>query len=116
MLQTERYPTTPTPPPPHGYCGYSISKGWYRFEGAAGTRLPTSCTPDYRCGTSATSWLTNGHPSVADGRVSKRVCFSYNGDCYYYRCVNIIIRNCGSYYVYELDRTPSCSYRYCGTD
>ncbi|XP_073252205.1 uncharacterized protein [Porites lutea] len=99
-----------------GFCDRSIIHGWYRFEGAAGTRLPTSCTPGNRCGTHATSWLTNGHPSVADGRVRKRVCFSLNGDCYYYRCVNIIIRNCGSYYVYELVRTPGCHYRYCGTD
>lgn len=100
----------------HGYCDYTISKGWYRFEGAAGTRLPTSCTPDNRCGTHATGWLSNGHPSVADGRVSRQVCFSYGGTCYFGGCKNIRVRNCGSFYVYELVGTPSCHYRYCGTD
>ncbi|KAM7431721.1 Immunoglobulin superfamily DCC subclass member 3 [Porites harrisoni] len=29
----------------HGYCDNSITEGWYRFEGAAGTRMPTSCMP-----------------------------------------------------------------------
>lgn len=101
----------------HGYCDNSITKGWYRFEGAAGTRLPTSCTPSgNRCGTHATSWLTNGHPSVADGRVSKQVCFSYGGNCCYAQTKNITVRNCGNYYVYELVPIGSCSYRYCGTD
>ena len=98
------------------YCDRSLTKRWYRFEGAAGSRMPTSCTPGNRCGTHATSWLTNGHPSVADGRMSKRICFSYSGSCCYALTRNINVRNCGNYYVYELTPTGSCSYRYCGTD
>ena len=101
----------------HGYCDESLTKRWYRFEGAAGSRLPSSCTPSgNRCGTHATSWLTNGHPSVADGRVSKRICFSYGGSCCYSATKNIYVRNCGNYYVYELVPIGGCSYRYCGTD
>ena len=52
-------------------------KGWYRFQGAAGTRMPTSCTPKHRCSTGATGWLNGSHPTVADGKVSRQVCFSY---------------------------------------
>ena len=78
--------------------------------------MPTSCTPDWRCGTHATSWLTNGHPSVADGRVSKQVCFSHAGNCCYGNTRNINVRNCGNYYVYELVPLNGCYYRYCGTD
>ena len=100
----------------HGYDDYTISKGWYRFEGAAGTRLPTWCTPGNRCGTSATSWLSNGHPSVADGRVSRQVCFSLAGNCYFGGCKSIRVRNCSSFYVYELVGTLHRGYRYCGTD
>ena len=77
--------------------------------------MPTSCTPGNRCGTHATSWLKNGHPSVADGRVRKQVCFSYSGSCCY-GSTNINVRNCGNYYVYELVPIGACSYRYCGTD
>ena len=101
----------------HGYCDGSITKGWYRFEGAAGSRMPSLCTPDWRCGSAATSWLTNGHPSVADGRgVSKRVCFSHAGKCCYSGTKNIYVRNCWNYYVYELVPIGGCDYRYCGTD
>ena len=100
----------------HAYCDWGITKRWYRFEGAAGSRMPTSCTPGNRCGTHATSWLTNGHPRVADGRMSKRICFSYSGSCCYALTRNINVRNCGNYYVYELTPTGSCYYRYCGTD
>ena len=100
----------------HGYCDSSISQRWYRFEGAAGTRMPTSCTPGVRCSTHATSWLTNGHPSVADGEVTRRVCFSYSGYCCYSSISSIKVRNCGSYYVYYLIPIGACYYRYCGTD
>lgn len=101
----------------HGYCDNSITEGWYRFEGAAGTRMPTSCIDQKNtCGTHATSWLTNGHPRVADGRVMKPVCFSYSGQCCYSGIKHINVTNCGSYYVYQLVRPANCYYRYCGTD
>ena len=43
-----------------------IGPGWYRFEGAAGKRMATSCTPA-KIGVipRATSWL-NGHASYSD--------------------------------------------------
>lgn len=102
----------------HGYCDNSITEGWYRFEAAAGTRMPTSCMPSgNRCGTHVIGWLTNGHPRVADGRVKKQVCFSYNGQCCFSNfSKNIYVTNCGSYYVYQLVRPGNCYYRYCGTD
>ena len=97
------------------YCDKGIGPGWFRFEGSAGTRMPTSCPPIFRCGTCATGWMNGGHPAVADGQVSRQVCFHYSGNC----CVsstNIKVRNCGSYYVYYLSGTPYCYLRYCGTD
>ena len=45
-------------------------KGWYRLEGAAGTRMPTSCPPKHRCNTDASGWLNSTHPIVADGQVN----------------------------------------------
>ena len=101
-----------------GYnCDSGIGPGWFRFEGSAGTRMPTSCPPEYRCNTYATGWLNGGHPTVADGQVSRTVCFHWNGKCCDWS-TNIKVRNCGSYYVYYLSGTPggSCSLRYCGTN
>jgi len=96
-------------------CDRDIGPGWYRFEGAAGTRMATSCTPQDRCNTRATSWLNGQHPTVAEGQVSRQVCFHYGANCCGWT-TNIKVRNCGSYYVYHLDGVPACNARYCGTD
>ena len=89
--------------------------GWYRFQGAAGTRMPTSCPPEHRCNTYATGWLNGGHPTVADGKVTRQVCFHYFSKCCW-QSTNIEVRNCGSFYVYRFSGTPHCELRYCGTD
>ena len=46
----------PTPLPP---------EGWYRFVGAAGTKM-----------TDWSGWLGGSHPTVEDGEVPRMVCFS----------------------------------------
>ena len=96
-------------------CDNGIGPGWFRFKGSAGTRMPTSCTPAQRCSTDATGWLKGGHPTVADGQVSRRVCFHYWPNCCHWE-TDIFVRNCSSYYVYYLSGTPNCNLRYCGTD
>ncbi|CAH3179782.1 unnamed protein product, partial [Porites lobata] len=99
------------------YCDSGIGPGWFRFEGSAGTRMPTSCPPTRRCNTAATGWMNGAHPTVGDGQVTRTVCFHYYGNCCYWS-TNIKVRNCGSYYVYYLSGTPSghCHLRYCGTN
>ena len=99
-----------------GYCDNGIGPGWFRFEGSAGTRMPTACPPYNRCGTSATGWMNGGHPTVADGQVTRTVCFQWGSCCNW--STNIKVRNCGSYYVYYLSGTPGghCDLRYCGTN
>ena len=96
-------------------CDDHLGPGWFRFQGAAGTRMPTSCPSTYRCNTLITSWLNGGHPTVADGQVTRQVCFHW-----YLKCCNwsrsIQVRNCGSFYVYYFNGTPDCKARYCSTD
>ena len=97
-----------------GYqCDNNLQFGWYRFRGAAGTQMPTSCVVRYRCGMNAPGWLNGAHPSVADGIVHATVCFSYYYGCCQWRR-SIRVRNCGGFYVYELGPTPHCNLRYCG--
>ena len=89
--------------------------GWYRFEGAAGTRMPTSCPPIRRCNTHASGWLNGAHPTVADGQVTRTVCFHWGSNCCNWsRSVKVI--NCSDYYVYYITGTPTCSLRYCSTN
>lgn len=94
-------------------CDKSLTRGWYRFTGEAGDKMPNFCVSKLRCGTHAPGWLNASHPSVADGIVNVTVCFHWGSNCCYWS-TKIRVRNCGGYFVYELHRVPHCSLRYCG--
>ncbi len=95
-------------------CDNGLS-GWYRFEGAAGTRMLESCPSQNSCGTHAPGWMSGGHPSVNEGQVTRTVHFNWSNSCSHWS-TSVQVSNCGDYYVYELNGTPVCSLRYCGTD
>ena len=86
----------------------SLVTGWYRFQGAAGDQMAGKCVPELRCGTYAPGWLSGAHPTVAEGVVTRRVCFSAARTCCH-RHHDIRIKNCGAYFVYEL---PGLHYGY----
>ncbi|KAL9987887.1 hypothetical protein ACROYT_G002265 [Oculina patagonica] len=94
-------------------CDDLLQTKWYRFVGLAGDRMPDECVPSYHCGTLAAGWLRGGHPTVRDGVVSRTVCYSWANNCCW-RSNNILVRNCGSFVVYKLQKPPGCYYRYCG--
>ncbi|KXJ18031.1 Fibropellin-1 [Exaiptasia diaphana] len=94
-------------------CDNYLSKGWYRFEGEAGTAIATKCPPRRHCGAHAPGWMKGTHPSQAEGAVTRHVCYNWRGNCC--RWTNSIrVRNCGGFYVYELNKPPACRLRYCG--
>ncbi|KAL9960533.1 hypothetical protein ACROYT_G034005 [Oculina patagonica] len=94
-------------------CDGDLVTGWYRFQGAAGDRMPDKCVPKRRCGTDAPGWINGSHPKVNEGVVIRKVCYhDYDSCCYVSN--NIKVRNCGAFYVYELTKTPGCNRRYCG--
>ena len=88
--------------------------GWYRFQGAAGTRMVTTCPPVNRCDSGLTTWLSGGHPTVAEGIVKRKVCVSGMGLCCGYS-IHIQVKNCGPYYIYKFKNEIGC-FRYCTTD
>ena len=89
--------------------------GWYRFVGAAGTKMPTTSVAPFRCDTAYSGWLHGTHPTVEHGVVYRRVCFSnIISDCDFK--TQISVKNCSSYYIYKLHPPPRCGSRYCGTD
>ena len=47
-------------------CDNDLSAGWFRFQGDAGTKMPTKCVPYKKCGTDSTGSLDGYHPTVAD--------------------------------------------------
>ena len=96
-------------------CDNRLLYGWYRFVGAAGTKMPTTRVPAQRCGTDFSGWLDGAHPSVEDGEVSRTICFSDREHGCRYR-TQTSVKNCGSYFIYKLYPPNRCSSRYCGTD
>ncbi|XP_044168082.1 fibropellin-1-like, partial [Acropora millepora] len=86
---------------------------WYRFLGAAGTQMPTSCVPKHHCGTNAPGWLAGSHPTRLGQVVNARVCFHWGLNCCQWNA-NIQIKRCNGFYVYKLVKTPVCWLRYCG--
>ena len=93
----------------------ALATKWYRFSSAAGELMPETCVPIRRCGTHAPGWLNGKHPTVAEGAVTRQVCYHWSNKCCMWKN-NIRVRNCGAFYVYELVKTPTSSLRYCGSD
>jgi len=89
--------------------------GWYRFQGAAGTKMVTTCPLKSRCDANFPAWLSDGHPTVAEGTVRRKVCINrFNVCCE--SSVYIQVKNCSSYYIYRLENPGVCDTRYCSTD
>jgi len=85
---------------------------WYRVVGSAGSRLTENNPGDSKCSSHATGYLTEGHPSLRGSEKTVKVCFHVNSNqCRWQSSVKIT--NCGDYFVYYLQDTPGCDYRYC---
>ena len=111
----KRKSSYPTPLSGEALCDTTLLEGWYRFVGAAGTKMPTTRVPAYRCGTDWSGWLDGTHPTVDDDEVSRTVCFSNRpSGCKYLN--KISVKNCGSFYIYKLTQPGGCESRYCSTD
>ena len=95
-------------------CDGGLSPGWYRFLPPAGNQMASTCVVSgKKCGTAVTGWLKTTHPKTADGIVSGKVCFSWEGNC----CMDdqdIHVRDCGRFFVYKLAKTTACPMRFCG--
>ena len=91
-------------------CDKKLPEGWYRFVGAAGTKMPTTRVPAFSCGTVFSGWLMR-----EDAPPSRKVCFSdKKSGCE--DTVSISKKECGSYHIYKLYATTECPRRYCGSD
>lgn len=59
--------------------------------------------------------MSGTHPTVEEGIVTRKVCYHWTSGCCQWSNY-IRVKNCGAFYVYELQKTPLCSIssRYCG--
>ena len=91
----------------------TITSGWYRVSGSAGTQLYTTAVNSYfACGAFYPGYFNGTVPSTAGAYSTGNVCF-YTGTACGYSLSPIVVFNCNGYYVYYLISTSSTSYKYC---
>ena len=102
----------------------NLTSGWYRFTGAAGTKLPTAPAPrggpssgNQICGTNVVPYISSGdNPTIEDGIVNRDVCWEWGShNCEWKSTVKVAAcRDAqGDYLVYELQPAPGCAAAYC---
>ena len=72
--------------------------------------MATTTVDRYHCGTALPGWLHDDHPTVEEGKARRRVFFSDGS------IIFIEVKNCGSFYIYNILKPPGCKMRYCGSD
>ena len=111
-------------PPNSPKCDNTLRTRWYRFDGLAGSAMPTECVPTNHCGALAPGWLLGSHPFRRYRIVRRSVCFHWNNDCCRKKLAILVVK-CDGFFAYRLIKTPlflarlksgmtACSLRYCG--
>lgn len=89
-----------------------LSEGWYRFQSGAGNDMVTSAPSIAMCGTLYPVWLDGSLPLQGEGTVDRTACVvGLTRSCE--STISIKIRNCGTYNVYYLRKTPILASGYC---
>ncbi|KAM6941612.1 uromodulin-like [Lycodopsis pacificus] len=98
------------------HCDQSIDwQAWYRFFlEQTSAHIPERCVGGNKCGTHATMWITEPHPTQSDEIVNRTVCSAFQNNCCWTGTRVIQVKLCyGDYYVYKLVRPPGCNFAYC---
>ena len=67
-----------------------------------------------KCGTVVPIWMNGSHPTAQDGIVQRQLCANLGTtDTCCETSLNIDVKNCGNYYVYNLYPTPFCPAAHC---
>ena len=74
-----------------------------------------NCIPVRKCSSDLTGWLNGEHLTFEDSIVRREVCFHGLLNCCY-RTVQIRVRECQGYFVYQLNPSPTERFsRYCAS-
>ncbi|XP_072893516.1 uncharacterized protein [Hemitrygon akajei] len=98
-----------------------LKQGWYRFSSSGRWKIPETAVPQYCCCGKRQGWLEGSHPTVTEGEVMRKVCFTENGNNNHASdmsqnnntCLDIKIKNCIGYFVYLLKPTLTGHNVYC---
>lgn len=93
-------------------CDSNLEKGWYRPISKAGNLMPTTCVHGgFKCGTAKPIWMQGSFPNDGEILNVTACAASYNGCCDI--SYDIQVKNCSSFYIYNLTPTVGCSQAYC---
>ena len=88
--------------------------GWYKFVDPAGTKIATSPPKWKHCGTSATGWMDDSHPTEVGQTKTVRFCFNFFDSVTCKWNSTGEVTKCGEgEFVYKLPTVPICHSRYC---
>ncbi|XP_068585038.1 uromodulin-like [Cebidichthys violaceus] len=90
-------------------------RGWYRFLlEQSSAHIPERCVGENKCGTTATMWITQPHPTQSGDIVNRTVCNAWRNNCCFFSSHVIHVKLCsGDYYVYKLVKPSACNLAYC---
>jgi hypothetical protein len=99
------------------FCDNTLTSGWYRFMGGAGTQITTTYVSRDTCATYYGGSYNGSVPSTVGTTTLGTLCLNNNGYlCYAAWSGSLIaITNCSGYYVYYLSPIANCNSRYCTT-
>ena len=83
---------------PYFRCDKALGFEWYRFQGAAGDRMPEKCVLMKHCGSKHPGWLSGTHPNATENFLTCKVCYSGPENAVL-RITLLTVKNCSGYYV-----------------
>ncbi|KAK3755691.1 hypothetical protein QZH41_008932 [Actinostola sp. cb2023] len=92
----------------------NIIPGWYRFTNVERAQIPTAKPEINHCGTVAPIWIKGKHPTTKGDVAEAIACTNVNNrlkGCMFRR--QIVVKNCGDYYVYYLHPSNGRGMAYC---
>ncbi|OWF39665.1 Oncoprotein-induced transcript 3 protein [Mizuhopecten yessoensis] len=95
-------------------CDSSLVVKWYRSTSGAGGTMPATRPDLNACGTVYPLWMDDELPNAgetAEIKMCIRTPFTSCQDTW-----NIRVKNCNTFYVYELQQAPTCPSAYCFGD
>lgn len=97
-------------------CDSVLRNSWYRpMKNNFDVQMASSCVERHSCGTEQPIWLKGTEPTLAEKTVDMKACVTMGKSeaCSCDMEIDIQVRNCSSYLVYNLSSTPICPQRYC---
>ena len=87
--------------------------GWYRVGN--NRSIASQVVPYAHCNTYASGYLASHHPEEEGKTIPAKICFNNGGSNACWEEIQIQIKKCKGFYIYDLQEAPDCTMRFCTT-